>query len=58
VISMSFNLFCFENGSFGKMIKRDEPCDFYDFVVFGRWSAHVYSTALICDLSLYIVEAL
>jgi hypothetical protein len=42
----------------GKVIKRDKLCDFDDFVVVGRWNAHVYSTALICDLSVYIVEAL
>jgi len=38
--------------------KQYELCDFYDFLVFGRWNVHVYSTALICDLSVYIVEAL
>ena len=41
-----------------KMLKRDELCDFRDFVVFSWWNVHVYSTALICDLSVYIVEAL
>ena len=44
--------------SFGKVIKRDELYDFDDFVVVCRWNAHVYSTTLICDLSVYIVEAL
>ena len=43
---------------FWKRIKGDEPCDFYDFVALGRWNAHVYSIVLICDLNVYIVEAL
>ena len=50
--------FALEMEFFWKRIKRDELCDFYDFVAFSRWNAHVYSTALICDLSVYIVEAL
>jgi len=44
--------------SFGNVTKRDELCDFDDFVVVCRWNAHVYSTTLICDLSVCIVEAL
>ena len=43
---------------FCKMIKRDEHCDFYDFVVIDRWNTHVHSTSLICNLRVYIVEAL
>jgi len=41
-----------------KMIKRDELCDSHVFVVFSRWDVHAYSTALICDLSVCLVEAL
>ena len=40
------------------MIPWDELGEFYDSIVFSRWNAHVYSTALICGLSVYIVEAL
>jgi len=59
LVSLSFNLFWFEKwNSFGKVIKRDELCDFDDFVIVVPWNEHVYSTALICDLSVYIVEAL
>jgi hypothetical protein len=37
---------------------RDELGEFYDFVVFSRWKVNVYSTALICGLEVYLVEAL
>jgi len=40
------------------MISWDELGEFYDSIVLGQWNAHVYSTTLICDLSVYIVEAL
>jgi len=38
--------------------KRYELCDFYDFVVISRWNAHVCSTALLCDLKVYICVCL
>jgi hypothetical protein len=40
------------------VIKRDELCDSHDFVVFIRRNVNVYSTALICGLEVYLVEAL
>jgi hypothetical protein len=40
------------------MIKWDELSDFHEFVVIGRWNAKVSSTALICGLEVYLVEAL
>jgi len=43
---------------FWKSDKERRTCDFDDFVEASRWNTHVYSTALICDLSVYIVEAL
>jgi len=43
---------------FWKSDKERRTCDFDNFVEVGQWNAHVYSTALICDLSVYIVEAL
>jgi hypothetical protein len=43
---------------FWKSNKERQTLWFYDFVIVGRWNAHVYSTALICDLSVYIVDAL
>ena len=48
---MKVNWFC-------KMIPWDELGEFYDSIVFSRWNTHVYSTALICGLGVYIVEAL
>ena len=43
---------------FWKNDKRNELCDSHDFVVFSRWNVHAYLTALICDLSVCLVEAL
>jgi len=43
---------------FWKNDKERRTCDFEDFVEVSRWDTHVYSTALLCDLSVYIVEAL
>ena len=38
--------------------KNDKERWTCDFVEVSRWNTHVYSTALICNLSVYIVEAL
>jgi len=43
---------------FWKNDKERRTCDFEDFVEVGRWDTHVYFTAIICDLGVYIVEAL
>ena len=43
---------------FWKNDKERRTYDFEDFVEVGWWDTHVYSTALIFDLSVYIVEAL
>jgi hypothetical protein len=55
---MNLTCFALKRGISWKMIKRDELRDFHDFVVFSRWNVTVCSTALICDLEVYLVEAL
>jgi len=43
-------LFCFENGIlFGKVALWDELCELWDFLVIGRWNAHVCTPTLISD---------
>jgi len=46
------------NGILWKSDKERRTCNFDDFVEVGWWNTHVYSTTLIRDLSVYIIEAL
>jgi len=59
---LNLTWFCFENDLVLQYRRNDTNLsklyDFDDFVVVGRGNAHVYPTTLICDLSVYIVEAL
>jgi hypothetical protein len=50
--------FALKKGFSWKVIKRDELCDSHELVVFSRWNVIVYSTALICSLEVYLLEAL
>jgi len=50
--------FVVKMGFFWKNDKERQTCDFEDFVEVSWWDTHVYSTALLCDISVYIVEAL
>jgi len=58
LVSLSCNLSALKMEFFWKNDKERRTCDFEDFVEVGRWDTHVYFTAIICDLGVYIVEAL
>jgi len=43
------NCFALKMDSFRKVALWDELCDLWDFIVVGRWNAHVCTPTFICD---------
>jgi len=54
---IGLGLFALKNGILLKMIKQYELRRFLELFGIGLWYVYVYATALICELCIYLVEA-